>query len=86
MGRSNGLRDRITALLEASNVPLEGEHKESARLIDSGKLDSLSLFKLALFVEAELGRTIDIAAFDLSKEWNTIDDIVNFIAVQRAAG
>jgi acyl carrier protein len=84
--RAVQLRSKVTALLESHNVRLEGEPKESAPLIRSGKLDSLGLFKLALLVEQEVGHEIDIAAFDLAKEWNTINDIVRFITLQRAAG
>jgi acyl carrier protein len=84
--RRRKLRDKVSALLEACDVQLPDGHRESEPLIDSGKLDSLNLFRLALFVENEVGRTIDVGAFDLAKEWNTIDDIVQFIAMQRAAG
>ncbi len=83
--RTRALRTRVTALLEEHNVRLEGESKDTAPLIRSGKLDSLGLFKLALFIEQEIGREVDVAAFDLAKEWNTIDDIVRFIAAQRGA-
>ncbi|HEY1726009.1 MAG TPA: hypothetical protein VGF89_11325 [Steroidobacteraceae bacterium] len=86
MDPRDALRDRLMALLEDSNVRLDEQQTATARLIDSGKLDSLSLFKVALFVEAEVGHKIDIASFDLAKEWNTIDDILNFIATQRALG
>ena len=82
---SRQLRAKVTALLEALDGRLDGESKHAVPLIGSGRLDSLGLFKLALFVEQEVGREIDIAAFDLAKEWNTIDDIVQFIAVQRAS-
>jgi acyl carrier protein len=83
--RRQKLRDKVSALLDACDVELPDGPRESAPWIDSGKLDSLSLFKLALFVENEVGRTIDVGSFDLAKEWNTIDDIVHFIATQQAA-
>jgi acyl carrier protein len=83
---ANGqVRARLTALLEEHDVQLHDASKET-ELIGSGRLDSLGLFKLAAFVEQEVGREIDIAEYDLAKEWNTIDDIVRFIAVQRAGG
>jgi acyl carrier protein len=84
--RRQKLRDKVSALLDDCEIELPAGPRESAPLIDSGKLDSLSLFKLALLVENEVGRTIDVGAFDLAKEWNTIDDIVRFIATQQAAG
>jgi len=80
------LRDKLIAVLEASDVNLDGELKEGTSLIKSGKLDSLGLFNVALFVEREIGRKVDITAFDLAKEWNTITDILNFIAKLRSSG
>jgi len=80
------LRDKIIAVLEVSNVELDGELNEDTPLIKSGKLDSLGLFNLALFVEREIGGKLDVTAFDLAKEWNTINDIVNFIAREQRSG
>jgi acyl carrier protein len=74
------LRDRLLAVLEASDVVLDDEHEEETSLIKSGKLDSLGLFNLALFVESQIGSKVDVTAFDLAKEWNTVNDILKFIA------
>ena len=73
------LRDRLIAVLEGSDMALDGDLKEDTSLFMSGELDSLGLFNLALFIEGEIGQTIDVTAFDLAKEWNTINDILNFI-------
>ena len=83
---SQSLRDKLVAVLEASDVGLDGELKEETSLIQSGKLDSLGLFNLALFIERESGRLVDITAFDLAKEWDTITDILDFIAKLRSSG
>ncbi len=74
------LHDKLIAVLEASDVVLDGEHKEETPLIKSGKLDSLGLFNLALFVESQIGSKVDVTAFNLAKEWNTVNDILKFIA------
>jgi acyl carrier protein len=79
-------RDKLIAVLKASDVELDGELKEDTPLIKSGRMDSLGLFNLAQFIESEIGRGVDITAFDLAKEWNTINDILNFIARLRASG
>jgi acyl carrier protein len=79
------LRDKLIAVLEASDVELDGKLKEETPLIKSGKLDSLGLFNLALFIESEIGRKVDVTAFDLATEWNTIDDILKFIARLRVS-
>ncbi len=83
---TRGLRARIMALLEATDVNLDGGLNEATPLINSGKLDSQGLFNLALFIEKEIGRPIDVSTFDLAKEWNTIDDIVNFIVERQPGG
>jgi acyl carrier protein len=83
---TQSLHDKLIAVLEASNVDLDGELKDETSLIESGKLDSLGLFNLALFIERETDGKVDITAFDLAKEWNTITDILNFIAKLRSSG
>ena len=82
---TQSLREKLIAVLEASNAGLDGEVKDETSLIESGKLDSLGLFNLALFIEREIGGKVDITAFDLAKEWNTINDILNFIAKLRSS-
>jgi acyl carrier protein len=83
---TQSLRDKLIAALEASDLNLDGGLKEETSLIKSGKLDSLGLFNLALFIEREVGGKVDITTFDLAKEWNTITDILNFIAKVRSSG
>jgi len=78
------LRDKLIAVLEESDADLHGKLREDTPLM-SGKLDSLGLLKLALFIESEIGPRVDITAFDIDKEWNTINDILNFIARLRAS-
>ena len=82
---TQSLREKLIAVLEASDAGLDGELKDETSLIESGKLDSLGLFNLALFIEREIGGKVDITAFDLAKEWNTINDILNFIAKLRSS-
>jgi acyl carrier protein len=81
---ARSLRTRVLTLLEATDVNMDGRLNSATPLINSGKLDSQGLFNLALFVEKEIGRPIDVSTLDLAKEWNTIDDIVNFIVEQQA--
>ena len=53
--RRQKLRDKVSALLDDCEVELPAGPRESVPLIASGKLDSLSLFKLALLVENRSG-------------------------------
>jgi acyl carrier protein len=79
------MRDKLIAVIEASDVDLGGELGEDTSLIKSGKLDSLGLFNVASFIEREVGCQVDITAFDLAEEWDTIGDILNFITALRRA-
>jgi acyl carrier protein len=78
------VRDKLIDLLKASDADPDGELRGDSALITSGKLDSLGLFNLALFVENEIGHQVDVTSFDLAAEWNTIEDILRFIARLRA--
>jgi len=80
------VRKRLIAILESSDVDCNGELKDDTSLIKSGKLDSLGLFNLALFIESEIGRELDVASFDFSHEWDTVAGILGFIGQHRAGG
>lgn len=75
-----GLRDRLIEVLKASNLGLDGDLGDDTSLIKSGKIDSLGLFNLAVFIEKEVGCRVDVGAYELADEWNTIPDILHFIA------
>lgn len=74
------LRERLIDFLKEQDVriPVSGTEEE-ASLIRSGLLDSLALFNLALWVEREAGRPVDVTALDLSREWDTVAGIVRFV-------
>ncbi len=80
------LRERLIALLRAHDGDRDGDIGETTPLIKSGKLDSLGLFNLALFIEKEVGHKVDVTAYDLAVEWNTVPDILNFISKLRTSG
>jgi len=54
-------------------------------LISSGRLDSFNLLRLVLWVEEKIGQPVDATRIDLATEWNTVDQIVAFVAHHRAA-
>lgn len=78
------LHERIESLLYAAGVRIEGGLQNSSSLIRSGLLDSLALLNLALWIQEEVGPEIDLTAFDLAKEWDTLSDIEEFIERHRA--
>ena len=77
------LQERLVAFLEELDLEESCEFKEDTSLIKSGVLDSLNLFKLATWIEAEIDNQIDLTEFNLLEEWDTIADILNFIELHR---
>lgn len=73
------LHDELVAALRSWGIKLRPELTEHTSLIKSGVLDSLALLKLALWIEQKTGCKLDPATFDLSKEWDSIGKILNFI-------
>ena len=73
------LRDRVVAFIEWLDVKLDGQLTDDTSLIQSGLFDSMALVQLAEWIEREIGRPLDPTRFDLSREWDTIPSIVNFI-------
>ena len=58
---------------------LNGNLSDSASLIASGLLESTTLVSVALWVEERIGREMDLGAFDLVSEWDSLDTIVDFV-------
>lgn len=54
-------------------------------LLTSGRLDSVALFQLLLWIEGRVGRPIDVTTIDMPARWNTVDMIVAFVEQERAA-
>jgi len=59
---------------------------ESTPLVASGSLDSLALFKLAMWAEERTGKDLDPATFDPSVEWATVGDFLAFVEGSRHEG
>lgn len=77
------LQNRLITFIKGQNVELNCDLNENTSLIKSGFFDSLALFNLAIWIEQEIGARIDITEFDLSEEWDTIANIINFIQKRR---
>ena len=77
----SALRDRLLSFL-AGRLPGQ-ELNDSTPLLTSGLLDSLALIDLTAWMEEEVGAAIDLDAIDnVAAEWNTVRDIVNFVAAR----
>jgi len=72
--------DEVREALEVSGVALPHDYDDDTSLIRSGLLDSMALFKLALWVEERVTPGLDLAAFDLAAEWDTPRLLRAFIA------
>jgi hypothetical protein len=58
---------------------LDRNFSDRASLIASGLLESTTLVSVALWVEERIGREMDLGAFDLIAEWDSLGAIVDFV-------
>ena len=79
---SHNQREKLIEVIRASGGGWDEDLTDDMSLIRSGKLDSLGLFNLLMFIECEVGHKIDFTAFDLATECDTIKDILGFIQKQ----
>jgi len=73
------LREDLRALIVNDTPGLDGRLSNGASLIASGLVESATLVNVALWVEKRVGRALDLAAFDLATEWDSIDAILDFV-------
>lgn len=79
------LAAELVAYLRGGEVPLpeEAEVDEETSLLRSGLLDSLALFRLLEWIEAELGEPVDATEIDLLAEWDTPRSVAEFVSRAR---
>ena len=80
MSGDMSIRDRLVRLLEEGTKDSDVELGDDTSLIRSGLLDSLGLFRLALWIEKETGSRLDLESLDPAKEWDSIQGILTFVA------
>ena len=73
------LRDQLVELILGSGVELDGELDDETSLVQSGLLDSMALFELMTFIAERVDPTIDLTAFDVRQEWDTVTSVLAFI-------
>jgi acyl carrier protein len=54
-------------------------------LLTTGRLDSMAVFQLLLWIEERVGHPIDVTGIDMPSQWNTVNDIVAFVERERGA-
>ena len=78
------LREELLTLI-AEATPLRHQViADRTPLITSALVESLTLLNVAMWVEQQIDPTVDITAFDLTVEWDTVADILNFIEKHRS--
>ena len=77
--KRRSLRQRLITVIESGDYERNGSLGDDTSLIKSGRLDSLGLYSVAVFIEQEIGHKLDISSFDLAAEWDTIREILDFI-------
>jgi acyl carrier protein len=77
------LRNELLGLLPDWGARVEGSGVDEASLIASGRIDSVGLFELLLWIEEKTGAPIDPGAVDWRREWDTVPGILDYIARRR---
>jgi len=75
-----GLRAELRALLAEYAVEAGQDLDDDTPLISSGILESTTLLHVALWVQEHLGAEVELSAFDLAAEWESIGAILDFVA------
>ena len=83
VSRRRRLREKLIRAIVPADPDAIGELTETSSLIRSGLVDSQGLLNMALLVEREIGRPVDLTAIDLVSEWDTIADVIRFIEARR---
>ena len=74
-----GRSQEIRALLRKYGVFLDETFDDHAALISSGRLDSLALFQLILWVEVKIGHPVNLRTVNLASEWDSIGRILQYV-------
>jgi acyl carrier protein len=78
--RPERLRAELLEFAQHARGPgVDGRLDAETSLIRSSLFDSLALFQLYLHVEELTDAPLDPTTFDIAEEWDTVNDIVDFI-------
>lgn len=78
------LRDQLRGLILEFAPERASALADDTPLITSGLMESLTLLNVALWVETKVGSEVEITAFDLAAEWDSVTDILTFIERHQA--
>lgn len=77
---------RVVAFINGPSCEVETKVSADSSLIRSGLMDSLALFQLTLWIEAEVGAPLNLDEIEIGEAWDTPADIARFIETTRNAG
>jgi len=72
-------REELIRAIEAAGAVLPRPLDDDASLIRSGLVDSTALFEIVLWMEDRVAPGLDLTAFDLPEEWDTMAKLVAFV-------
>jgi acyl carrier protein len=75
----SALRRDLRALIVKSRPEVDGDLDDDTPLITSGLVESTTLLEVALWIEDHIGREIDLSAFNLATEWDSMRTILDFV-------
>ncbi|HEX6790793.1 MAG TPA: hypothetical protein VF247_05750 [Candidatus Krumholzibacteria bacterium] len=76
--------DLISSFAQWSPALASGIARDTP-LLTSGRVDSVALFQLLLWIEGRIGRPLDVTTIDMPAQWDTIDLIVAFVEREKRA-
>ena len=79
------LHEELRSAFAAWSPALARDVARETPLLTSGRLDSVALFQLLLWIEGKIGRPIDVTAVDMPAQWNTVDMIVSYVEREKRA-
>jgi len=80
------VRDEVVKIVRSTGIRLGPEFDDDTSLLRSGLVDSKALFSLMLLVEERIDPGVDLTAFDLRQELDTVSSILAFIDKHRPGG
>jgi acyl carrier protein len=80
------LRESLIRLLEEANTDPSFRPGNGESLIRSGRIDSLGLFQLALWIEEKTHTKLDLTVLDPATDWDTVTDILDFVEKHDVSG
>ena len=72
-------RAELIALLSETVPDIDDTLGANEPLVSSGRVNSLALFRLALWIEEQTSQPIDFTRIDIGEAWDTTDRILDFL-------